>query len=73
MITRQKVYDRIAVLVKNGHNFHAESHGEPRRMYIYTQDESKMLVGGLTPAQVWLWLDAYTTGYYARLRKGDQS
>jgi hypothetical protein len=66
MITRQKVYDKVAELVKNGHDLHAESHGDPRLMYIYTADQSRLLAGGMTPAQADLWLSGYIDGYYAR-------
>ena len=66
MATRQKVYARVDDLQKVGRDIRAESHGDPRRMYFYTADDTRMLIGGLTPAQADLWLDGYTSGLYAQ-------
>ncbi len=66
MVTRQSIYKRIEELKQNGHDISAESHGEPRKMYIYTADQSRLIIGGLTPHEADVWLDGFVEGLWTR-------
>ena len=71
MVTRQSIYARIENLRKGGRDISAESHGDPRRMYIYTADHSRLLIGGLTPGEANIWLDGYVDGLWANRQAQD--
>jgi len=64
MITRKDVYSKVVGLQENGHNIGAESHGNPRRIYITSKDQSRNFAGGLTPREAMLWIDGYIEGLW---------